>query len=50
MLQKIKKSFGRRINFGNNQVSEFTDADDLRSVNSAARKPNKEFKKGRKKG
>ncbi len=61
MLYKIKNSFGGYINFEKNQVRVFTDAEAIRydhlienigseSVNSTDDKPNREFKKGRKKG
>lgn len=49
MANKVRYSLGGKNNFVKDQVSESTDAEDLRSVNSTDRKPNKEFKKGRKK-
>ncbi len=49
MANKVIYSFGGKFNFAKYKVSEFTDADELRSVNSTDRKPNKEFKKGRQK-
>ncbi len=49
MVNEINNSFGRRISFVKNKFREFIDADDLRSINSTDRKPNKEFKKGRQK-
>ncbi len=46
MRNEINYFFGRRISFVKNKVREFIDADDLRSINSTDRKPDKEFKKG----
>lgn len=61
MLYKIKESFGGQISFKKGQVRLFTDAEVIRydhlieniggeSVNITDMKPNREFKKGRKKG
>ncbi len=49
MRNEINFSFGRSISFVKNKFREFIDADDIRSINSTDRKPNKEFKKGRQK-
>jgi len=61
MKYRIKKSFGGYFNLAIGEIREFTDAEALRyahliepveseSVNSLDSKPNKQYKKGRKKG
>jgi len=58
---KIKRSFGRFLNFEQGQVREFTEAELVQfehmvergqenSVNSLDDKPDKKYKRGRKKG
>jgi len=61
MKYKIKKAFGCYLNLSVGEVREFTEAEAIRyalfiepieseSVNSIDSKPNKQYKKGRKKG
>lgn len=61
MRYKITRAFGSFHNFSINEIVEFTDAEYLRyrhslepiedeSVNFTDSKPNKQYKKGRKKG
>lgn len=60
MKYKIKKAFGCYLNLSVGDIREFTDTDAIRyahliepigseSVNSTDIKPNKQYKKGRKK-